>query len=994
MTGRAVQMSQRATERICTWDQQYYELTLQPRLFQFTPASKDRPPRLADRRGAGRDRFGNWYWIDKTEREILVNSVGTQVTSHFWSVGDGLECERAAGIGHFAPKTPRQEPIPLQCRGLAVAEDHYLVVGVLQPAGLLIFDLHSGGPPRQMLWPEAVEFTPFDMAPRPGGGVWILDRDFTRPFKPVRYWALDRHFNVIGRDQQETTLAEEQADDFQPKDRSAIRRTAKETFPRGITLDISSPLAALDAIAIEALPDGTVLILDRNEDERFSFIYRYDFGSPLGDPVSTYAMCAMIEKEQQAQFTLIAHDFAFVPEHEGPDGKVADRLYVVEAHGNQTFAFNIAQENQRLTLEPLYEYLPMRLFGGKGLVTAGPQAYYDFSDGWIPLIEQRRPRYVFEATLATPATPHFDGSEPDCVWHRLMLDACIPPTTQVQVWSRAANEERDLSFAQWQAEPHFYLRGDGSELPFAPRASARTRGVPPSASDWPWRGEAAEQPWRCRATEGNGTWELLFQHARGRYLQLQLKLSGDGRTTPRLRALRAYYPRFSYLEHYLPAVYREDEPSASFLDRFLANLEGFYTSLEDKIAVVQLLFDVRSAPRQSLEWLASWFGIALDPAWDETRQRLFIRHAMDFFAQRGTMRGLQMALRLALDECVDDTLFNDRPAKYARSSPIRIIEKYRTRRTPGVVFGDPTDVSSGPRLVSPTARWLPAQGGEELHRRFNVALQLQSFAPFSIRNPGGERAQLWQQFARNTLGFVPSTSADERKLWRDFLARRYTNINVFNTAYATRWTSFDDVPLPHDMPDGDAPLQDWLAFAQGVVSRATVNRKLWQDFLARRYRTIAALNQAYSTHWTSFEVVSLPDDLPRDGAPVLDWYQFEGVVLAMHRSAHRFTVMLPMPKSEPLSSPEHQRRLDLAQRILNLEKPAHTVFDVKFYWAMFCVGGARLGDDTLIDRGSRAPQLMPPMILGQGYLAESYLAPTHPQDVMDRQVLGRDQLSE
>ena len=44
----------------------------------------------------------------------------------------------------------------------------------------------------------------------------------------------------------------------------------------------------------------------------------------------------------------------------------------------------------------------MRLFGGKGLVAAGAQAYYDFDDGWIPLIEQRRPRYVPEATLETP----------------------------------------------------------------------------------------------------------------------------------------------------------------------------------------------------------------------------------------------------------------------------------------------------------------------------------------------------------------------------------------------------------------------------------------------------------------------------------------------------------------------------------------------------------------------------------------------------------------
>ena len=85
---------------------------------------------------------------------------------------------------------------------------------------------------------------------------------------------------------------------------------------------------------------------------------------------------------------------------------------------------------------------------------------------------------------------------------------------------------------------------------------------------------------------------------------MQIRLAGNGRTTPRLRALRAYYPRFSYLNHYLPAVYREDGESAWFLDRFLANVEGTYTAIEDRIAAVQMLFDTRAAPSEALDWLA------------------------------------------------------------------------------------------------------------------------------------------------------------------------------------------------------------------------------------------------------------------------------------------------------------------------------------------------------------------------------------------------------
>ena len=136
---------------------------------------------------------------------------------------------------------------------------------------------------------------------------------------------------------------------------------------------------------------------------------------------------------------------------------------------------------------------------------------------------------------------------------------------------------------------------------------------------------------------------------------------------------------------------------------------------------------------------------------------------------------------------------------------------------------------------------------------------------------------------------------------------------------------------------------------------------------------------------------ALPTDLPGNGPPLQDWFQFESVVLAMRRTAHQFTVLLPTPAGVT-DAAEHQRRLDLARRIVELEKPAHTVFDVKFYWSAFRVGAARLGDDTLIDVGSRVPALLRPMVLGQGYLVESYLAPEDPRRLAERRTVGTTQL--
>jgi phage tail-like protein len=1032
------------------WDSESNVLTLAPQLFQFEPSAKDNPPRLRDRRGAGRDRFGNWYWIAEDEKEILVNSAGSATTTHFWSsAADCAGCDPEPRFGEFAPLNPASAAADLQLRGLAVTEDHYLVVGVLEPAGLLIFDLHAGAGPVQMIWPTEVEFAPFDFAARPGGGVFILDRNPADALKGTRYWVLDRHFNVEARNQSEVELNAAATGPFQPVT-GEPRKHQTRMFPRGITLDSASPVAALDAISIEALPDQTVLILDRDEESGFSQIYRYGFEGQLGEPVSTAVVKALITDAARARFRLIAHDFAFVAEHQANGKTVPDRLYVVEEKGNQSFAFLISLRNGQLELEPLQAYLPMRLFGGKGLVAAGDRPWYDFSDRWIPLIEQPRPRFESDATLETP---EFDGGEPDCKWHRLMIDGRIPPESKVEVWTRASNDKQDLPFTEWHQEPELYRRRDGSELPFASNRSAAAMNSPAEYA----------------------TWELLFQRARGRFIQIKLRLSGNVRTTPRLRALRAYYPRFSYLDHYLPAVYREDTQSASFLDRFLANLEGFYTSIEDRIAAVQVLFDFRSAPGDYLDWLAGWIGIVLDPSWGDAKRRLFIQHAMDFFQYRGTIHGLKAALRLAMENCVDESVFDVAHSSNHQRDSIRIIENYRARKTPGIVLGDPTSIGaltgSGLAQVAQTPVWAPANGRSDLYSRYSDYLaarfsaELPSVFTFPLRGYDWQKAKpqigssaaltpvtdstdellwrafleeryvtiealnlahatnlssfaavvlpsnlvpasaalvdwndfiteksaAWRDFSQQVLGFVPRALGNERNRWRDFLVSRYPSVAALSEAYGAAYDDFESVPLPADAPAGAAPRGDWDEFRLATAGTAgAAMRTRWQDFLARRYRRTGALNEAYDTGWKAFAEISLPDTLPLRESAIADWHQFESVVLAMEAAAHRFMVLLPAPKDR--DAVEFQQRRELATRIVNWEKPAHTVFDVKFYWAMFRAGAARLGYDTLIDVGSRAPELVSPMVLGQGYLAESYLADG--RDLTGRSVLGGDPLKE
>lgn len=943
------------------WNHDRNEVTLEPRLFNFAPNGS--APSLENRRGAARDRFGNWYWIDETSLRVRVLSSGSRTTSDFWRLPETCACADTSCSGDFQP-LDQQGPAAVKLSGLAVTENYYLVVGTIDPAGLLIFDLYSGGDPRQLFWPAEVDFVPFDMAPRKGGGVWILDR------VNRCYWGLDRNFNVIGDDASAAQLSSDKIDDFQPIDASSMRQTAGRTFPSSFSLQ-QSPLSLIDPIAIEALPDGTVLILDDDQSQKFSKLYRYRCEERLPDDISTASILQIIEAEHKEAFQLRGYDIAFVPEHTERGRRIEDRLYVTGADGNQTYAFRICLRGETMELQPVSQYLPMRLFGGKGLVGAETGVCYDFAEDWIALVPQHRPRYSAEATLLSPT---LDGRDPDCVWHRLMLDACIPPETKVEIWSRAANDERDLAFTPWQSEPLPYLRAAGSEIPFL-RWTRSTNGHTSSLK------------------LGDGTWELLFQRARGRYLQLRLHLSGDERNTPRLSAMRVYFPRFSYLTNYLPAVYREDEQSGSFLDRFLANLEGVHTTLEDKIASAQILFDVRSAPREVLDWLAGWFEVALDPSWDEPKRRMFIAHAMEFFQYRGTIRGLTMALHLALDPCADETIFSNAAAGQRREQ-IRLIEKYLTRKIPAAVLGDPGD-ATGPRTVVVAPAWTPDQGRGNLNQRYSKFVDPSggSTINYPLALPGDAKpadAETWTQFSQSTLGFVPSIYAPERLSWQVFLRGRYATIASLNSAHQTAFADFADISLPRDFPKAEPAQNDWSEFVTGPP--AVIERRLWQDFLARRYRRINSLNYTYGTAWRGFDGVALPDELPRDGAPLNDWWQFETVMLRMQRTAHRFTVLLPVPAALAFDTDEHQRRLDLAHRIVELEKPAHTVFDVRFYWAMFRVGEARLQLDTLMDQGSRAPQLLPNLILGQGFVGESYLAPPALEDAGDRNILGRDAL--
>lgn len=852
-----------------TWDAATQQLTLGARVFYFTPSEGNVPVSIDDRRGAAFDIHGNAYWIAENGTEILVHSAGSRKTTHFWSSLDDPRAAKCRTVqpGGFGPIPSDTAPAPLALRGLAATALHYLVVGTIDPAGILVFDLHRGGEPRQLLWPAGVPFEPFDIAASPSGGAFVLDR------LRSQLWGLDQTFGVVSLTGAEGTAGP--AYEFEPLTGPEIPKPPP--CHRAITTAMSLALGIASPVAIEVLPDESVLVLESDPATSFSRVHRFAPSLPAGalvpsgSPVSIESAKMLVEESRRASFRLLGHDLVFAARGE------QNILYITGQDGDQAIAFSVAVDAGSLTLTPLAEVYPMRLFGGRGLIAGpGAQPHYDSGDIWVPLATLRGTRFAVSAAFVVD---RLDGKEPDCVWHRLMIDAVLPPGCDIAVRTRAANDPAELRFADWQPEPRPRRRPTGSELAWAP--DLRRAGI--------------------------HTFELLFQRARGRYLQLEVTLHGTGRCSPRIRAVRAWYPRFSYLERYLPAVYREDADSASFLDRFLANTEGVFTDIEERIAAAQALLDHRSAPPETLDWLATWFHVALDPAWDESRRRLFLRHAAEFFEWRGTVPGLRMALRLATEDCADAGTFALAPR---RSEGVRIVERFRSRPLPGLAFTQMNEADGLPLRIT-KATWDPTLGAADLHRRWRERTANPS-ATFPIVPPSSaaDRAR-WSAFATGQLGFVPRTGGAEA--WRATLQRRYPTLDHLNRAWKTAYAQWSSVPLPAALPDNTSMLRDWI--------------------------------------------------------------QFQSLVLPAHDAAHRFTVFLPQGT---LGDQQREARLDLVRRVVALEKPAHTSFEVKFYWAFFRVGEARLGESTVVDLGSRSPELLSPFVLDRHYLGSGYLGDEHP----------------
>jgi phage tail-like protein len=436
-----------------------------------------------------------------------------------------------------------------------------------------------------------------------------------------------------------------------------------------------------------------------------------------------------------------------------------ERFAVLVAGENEALAIALPAEGPPASLAPLGDRYPLLAWQpgrfANGLVA--PVRYLSTEGGL-------RPRPLHRLSLPSTATralvpvEPIDGGAREMVWHRLYLEAVLPPGCGVRVWLAAADTRAALDdLAEDAFHPH-----DFGSLPSLPGDVAR--GV--------WLDQASELAFHdgfldCpRARDRAGLFTCLIERPghlvrtlQGRFLAIRLELVGDGQAGPQLAALRAYGPRFSYRDRYLPELYREAADTAArgpasgadFLDRFLFLFESVLTPLEDQVAASWRLTAPDVAPAEALDWLSGWIGLSLEPGLEEHQRRRMIGRATALYRRRGTLAGLAGMLDIVTDDGV-------------RRGDLVIVEQFRLRRTFATILGaDLADEDD------PLTRGVAVSGNSYLGRTFHLGEDEQReflalFRPEEIATSAeaAQVAALLDRFANRATVLVHREMAEDR----------------------------------------------------------------------------------------------------------------------------------------------------------------------------------------------------------------------------------------
>jgi phage tail-like protein len=212
-------------------------------------------------------------------------------------------------------------------------------------------------------------------------------------------------------------------------------------------------------------------------------------------------------------------------------------------------------------------------------------------------------------------TAPLDSGIPRCRWHRVRIDADIPPGTTLSLAVSSSEES-------------------------APPEQGNAKG------EQGWEDFPAGRPhpldWQVAPA---GSLDFLIDQPPGRYLFLRIRFSGDGVATPTLHRVRIDMPRSTSAD-FLPAVYLETPQAQDFTERFLSLFDATIAEIDRAIERYPALLDVDGVPDDLLPWLGSFLDVAFESSWDPARRRAILSAIPGIYRQRGTVAGLARTIKL------------------------------------------------------------------------------------------------------------------------------------------------------------------------------------------------------------------------------------------------------------------------------------------------------------------------------------------------------------
>lgn len=216
----------------------------------------------------------------------------------------------------------------------------------------------------------------------------------------------------------------------------------------------------------------------------------------------------------------------------------------------------------------------------------------------------------------TLCSERLDSLEIETKWNKIVIDQKIPPDTFSQV---------------------YYFCTDDENI------------IPKIDDDW------------IKAPLNQTDFLLLNnkgEFLKGRFLYIKLLLStNDIYTSPEFKSMKVYFGNNSYLD-YLPAIYRENESSSEFLEKFLSIFQTMLDDTYQKIFSFSKYLDSQVTPNEFLRWLASWLSISTDQNWSNEGTRALIEKAPDLFKKRGTVNGIKEIILLYLNSKNSSKILN------------------------------------------------------------------------------------------------------------------------------------------------------------------------------------------------------------------------------------------------------------------------------------------------------------------------------------------------